>query len=194
MGLHVKAVVVDRKRVFVGSMNLDPRSEELNSEMGVVIDSEPFARQIADIMERDMQPKNAWHVTLNEQGRLRWTADGEPLTRQPARSGWQRMQDVFFMLFPRNLVLTCGRAPCDMRYLLSHIIDFLTAPIVVMLILLLAALLLRWRGHRRSAPRHGDRGRGAAVSQLDHTGRKLPAAASRIAFPAPQWTLSCRKA
>jgi len=103
MGLHVKAVVVDRKRVFVGSMNLDPRSEELNSEMGVVIDSEPFARQIADIMERDMQPKNAWHVTLNEQGRLRWTADGEPLTRQPARSGWQRMQDVFFMLFPRNL-------------------------------------------------------------------------------------------
>jgi len=38
-----------------------------------------------------------------------------------------------------------------MRYLLSHIIDFLTAPIVVMLILLLAALLLRWRGHRRSA-------------------------------------------
>ena len=33
----------------------------------------------------------------------RWTADGEPLTRQPARSGWQRAQDVFFMLFPRNL-------------------------------------------------------------------------------------------
>lgn len=103
MGLHVKAVVVDRKRVFVGSMNLDPRSEELNSEMGVVIDSEAFAGQIADIMERDMQPKNAWRVTLDEKDHLRWTADGEPLTRQPARSGWQRMQDVFFMLFPRNL-------------------------------------------------------------------------------------------
>ncbi len=86
MGLHVKAIVVDRKRVFVGSMNLDPRSEELNSEMGVVIDSEPFAREIADIMEQDMQPKNAWRVTLNEHGDLRWTADGEPLTRQPARS------------------------------------------------------------------------------------------------------------
>jgi putative cardiolipin synthase len=103
MGLHVKSVVVDRKRVFVGSMNLDPRSEELNSEMGVVIDSEPLARQIADIMEQDMLPKNAWRVSLNEHGSLRWTADGEPLTRQPARGGWQRMQDVFFMLFPRNL-------------------------------------------------------------------------------------------
>lgn len=103
MGLHVKAVVVDRKRVFVGSMNLDPRSEELNSEMGVVVDSEPFAKQIAAIMEQDMLPANAWRVSLDEQGSLQWKADGKPLTRQPARSAWQRTQDVFFMLFPRNL-------------------------------------------------------------------------------------------
>ena len=103
MGFHVKAIVVDRERLFVGSMNLDPRSQELNSEMGVVIDSDAFARQIAGIMEQDMQPQSAWQVTLNEQGRLRWTAEGEPLTRQPARGAWQRMQDVFFMLFPRNL-------------------------------------------------------------------------------------------
>jgi cardiolipin synthase C len=103
MGLHVKAVVVDRKRVFVGSMNLDPRSQELNSEMGVVIDSEALAQQVVAITEQDMQPKNAWRVTLNEHGSLRWTADGKPLTRQPARSTWQRTQDVFFMLFPRNL-------------------------------------------------------------------------------------------
>jgi uncharacterized SAM-binding protein YcdF (DUF218 family) len=38
-----------------------------------------------------------------------------------------------------------------MRYLLSHVIDFLTSPIVVMLILLLVALLLRWRGRPRAA-------------------------------------------
>ncbi|MEJ0034519.1 MAG: phospholipase D-like domain-containing protein [Gammaproteobacteria bacterium] len=107
MGLHVKAVVVDRKRVFVGSMNLDPRSEELNSEMGVVVDSEALAAQIAAIMEQDMQPRNAWHVTLNEHGRLRWTADGEPLTRQPARSAWQRAQDLFSC---------CSRVTCtDLR-------------------------------------------------------------------------------
>ena len=103
MGLHVKAVVVDRKRVFVGSMNLDPRSKELNSEMGVVVDSEPFARQIAGIMEQDRLPANAWRVTLDEHGSLQWKADGKTLTRQPARSAWQRTQDVFFMLFPRNL-------------------------------------------------------------------------------------------
>ena len=43
MGLHVKAIVVDRERVFIGSMNLDPRSSDLNSEMGVIIDSRELA-------------------------------------------------------------------------------------------------------------------------------------------------------
>jgi putative cardiolipin synthase len=103
VGLHVKAIVVDRERVFVGSMNLDPRSEELNSEMGVVVESVPLALQLAGIMECDMQPANAWRVTVNEEGALRWTADGPPLTRQPAQSTWQRIQDTVFMLFPRNL-------------------------------------------------------------------------------------------
>lgn len=103
VGLHVKAIVVDRQRSFVGSMNLDPRSEELNSEMGVVVDSVPLALELAGIMEHDMQPANAWRVTVNGSGALRWTADGPPLTRQPARSTWQRMQDMLFMLFPRYL-------------------------------------------------------------------------------------------
>jgi cardiolipin synthase C len=103
MGLHVKAFVVDRKSVFVGSMNLDPRSEELNSEMGVVVDSDALAREIAGIMERDMQPENAWRVARDERGRLQWVAGSEVLTRQPARGAWQRTQDILFMLFPRNL-------------------------------------------------------------------------------------------
>jgi cardiolipin synthase C len=103
VGLHVKAIVVDRRTVFIGSMNLDPRSEELNSEMGVVTDSEALALQMVGIMERDMQPANAWRVSLTERGSLQWTADGQTVRRQPARGLWQRTQDVFFMLFPRSL-------------------------------------------------------------------------------------------
>jgi putative cardiolipin synthase len=103
MGLHVKAIVVDRKRVFVGSMNLDPRSEELNSEMGVLVESEALAAQIAGIMQRDMQPENAWRVSLDSRGGLQWVAGSQTLKRQPARSLWQRTQDILFMLFPRNL-------------------------------------------------------------------------------------------
>jgi len=103
MGLHVKAIVVDRKSVFVGSMNLDPRSEELNSEMGVVVDSDALAGEIAGIMERDMLAGNAWQVRRNTRGGLEWVAGSEVLTRQPARGAWQRTQDILFMLFPRNL-------------------------------------------------------------------------------------------
>ena len=103
VGLHVKAIVVDRRIVFVGSMNLDPRSEELNSEMGIVTEGEPLALQLAGIMERDMEPANAWRVSLSEEGDLQWVADGQTLRRQPARGLWQRTQDVFFMLFPRSL-------------------------------------------------------------------------------------------
>jgi putative cardiolipin synthase len=103
MGLHVKAMVIDRKRVFVGSLNLDPRSWDINSEMGVVVESEGLAQALAASMERDMQPENAWRVTLGPDGEPRWTAGDATLTSQPARGFWQRVQDVIFMAFPRDL-------------------------------------------------------------------------------------------
>jgi putative cardiolipin synthase len=102
-GLHVKAMVVDRKQVFVGSMNLDPRSAELNTEMGVVVSSAPLAEQLAGYMERDMRPENAWRVTRGKHVGLTWTAGDQTLHRQPARSLWQRSQDILFMLFPKRL-------------------------------------------------------------------------------------------
>jgi putative cardiolipin synthase len=103
MGLHVKAMVIDRQRVFVGSMNLDPRSWGINSEMGLVIESEGLAQALAASMERDMQPQNAWQVSLGPDGEPRWTAGDVVLTSQPARGVWQRVLDVIFMAFPRDL-------------------------------------------------------------------------------------------
>jgi putative cardiolipin synthase len=103
MGLHVKAMVIDRQRVFIGSLNLDPRSWDVNSEMGVIIESPGLAQNLAAKMERDMQPDNAWRVTLAQDGSLRWTAGDTVLTTQPARNFWQRIEDVIFMAFPREL-------------------------------------------------------------------------------------------
>jgi putative cardiolipin synthase len=103
MGLHVKAIVIDRERVFIGSMNLDPRSWGINSEMGVIVDSPGLAQALARAMERDMAPENAWRVTLDADGQIRWTAGDRVLMTQPARSLWQRVEDVFFMAFPRDL-------------------------------------------------------------------------------------------
>ncbi len=103
MGFHVKAMVIDRERVFIGSMNLDPRSAAINSEMGVIVDSASLAQALAASVERDMQPANAWHVTLAADGSVRWTSGGRVLDAQPARNTWQRVEDIIFMAFPRDL-------------------------------------------------------------------------------------------
>jgi putative cardiolipin synthase len=50
VGLHTKAMVIDRERSFIGSMNLDPRSEVINSEMGVIVESAPLAQALAERM------------------------------------------------------------------------------------------------------------------------------------------------
>jgi putative cardiolipin synthase len=104
MGLHAKAMVVDRHRVYVGSMNYDPRSAGINTEMGVFVDSPGLAEALAEVLERDMLPANSWQVKLTADGALNWVDDrGEVLTRQPARSWWQRVEDVLFMAFPKEL-------------------------------------------------------------------------------------------
>jgi putative cardiolipin synthase len=102
LGLHTKAIVVDRKRVFIGSMNLDPRSFQLNSEMGVVIESPDLAEKLAAVMDRGMLPENSWRVELDPKGDLRWVSGSEVLTRQPALGSMQRVQDFFFQLFPKE--------------------------------------------------------------------------------------------
>jgi putative cardiolipin synthase len=102
MGLHTKAIVVDRARVFIGSMNLDPRSIGINSEMGVVIDSPNLAEKLAAVMLRDMEPENSWHVVLSPDGELLWVSTDEVLDIQPARDYLQRVEDQFFMMFPKD--------------------------------------------------------------------------------------------
>ena len=103
VGLHIKTAVIDRERVFVGSMNLDPRSKNINSEMGVVIESPSLAAELARLFEDNVAQENAWKVTLDGAGKVRWTASGQVLMRQPARNFWQRIQDVVLMAFPQDL-------------------------------------------------------------------------------------------
>jgi putative cardiolipin synthase len=102
VGLHVKAMVIDRERSFVGSMNLDPRSEVFNSEMGVIVDSAALAQSLATGIERDMNGANSWRVALADDGTLRWHSDRGERSSQPARNFWQRVENVFFKLLPAS--------------------------------------------------------------------------------------------
>ena len=101
-GLHTKAVVVDRRYVFIGSMNFDPRSANINTEAGAFVDSPGLAEALAQVMERDMQPENAWQVLLNDKGKPYWVNSDETVTSQPARDGMQRVMDVILEVVPKE--------------------------------------------------------------------------------------------
>jgi cardiolipin synthase C len=102
VGLHSKALVVDREISYIGSMNFDPRSAALNTEMGVIIKSQGLGEALSALIERDMLAENSWKVTLDQGGKLQWTHDSESTGIQPARSFWQRIQEFFFRSFPKE--------------------------------------------------------------------------------------------
>lgn len=70
--LHTKAFVVDDARGFVGSFNLDPRSANLNTEMGVLFDDPALAAAVRDEYLRLASPEQSYWVFLDRQGRVRW--------------------------------------------------------------------------------------------------------------------------
>lgn len=102
VGLHTKAVVVDRSMVFIGSMNFDPRSININTEAGAFIKSPGLAEDLAAVMNRDMEPENAWRVFLNEKSKPFWVNNETTVYKQPARNGSQRIMDVIFKIFPKE--------------------------------------------------------------------------------------------
>ena len=86
--LHAKSMIVDRRRVFVGSANLDPRSRKLNTEMGIIVDCPELALALSKYFDSATAPENAFHVVLERpDGKpdappvLRWIAvdDGKPV-------------------------------------------------------------------------------------------------------------------
>lgn len=100
VGLHSKAAVVDRRYSFVGSMNLDPRSADLNTEMGVIVDSPGLAEDLAQLILRDMSPENAWEVMLDDGGNLSWVNSEETRDSQPTRNSLQNIMNVIFKVVP----------------------------------------------------------------------------------------------
>ena len=68
----------------------------------MIVTSDQFAEEVAQIMERDMGLANSWRVRLDEHGDLYWESDEGIVHRQPARSGWQRLEGWFLGLAPKD--------------------------------------------------------------------------------------------
>jgi cardiolipin synthase C len=94
--LHAKLVVIDRKLLFIGSMNLDPRSATINTELGAMIKSPPLARELLRVIDID-RLQSAYRVRLDPKGSgLQWlSTDGEKemlLTEEPDSTPWLRIK------------------------------------------------------------------------------------------------------
>lgn len=62
ISLHAKSLTIDDRIAFVGSYNLDPRSEALNTEVGLLIEDAGIARELREEIEDDMRAGNSWVI------------------------------------------------------------------------------------------------------------------------------------
>jgi len=92
--LHTKGFSIDRKTLFVGSYNLDPRSTWLNCEQGVLVESPPLVEQFRAIFEAQTAGSHAWRVT-REAGELHWADDQGVSSKDPQTTFSQRFQAWF---------------------------------------------------------------------------------------------------
>jgi len=103
--LHTKGIMIDRRFTFVGSLNLDPRSLDLNSEMGIMIDSKEMAATLAEQTTRRL-PESAYRLRLDEKNKITWhaTIDGQQVveTREPLTSGWRRFLAWILKVLPEG--------------------------------------------------------------------------------------------
>jgi cardiolipin synthase C len=102
--LHAKSVVFDRKVVLVGSFNLNPRSQYLNTETALIIHSPELAQRIASDIELFMTPPNSWKLDLDESGELKWRSEfsGEVVTvdSEPQVGSWDRIKTYLLSFVP----------------------------------------------------------------------------------------------
>jgi len=85
--LHAKTFAVDDHQVFIGSYNVDPRSANINTEMGVIINDDELAKQLHEALDDDLLDQ-AYEVTITPAGQLQWkTLEGGKLVtydKEPA--------------------------------------------------------------------------------------------------------------
>ena len=105
--LHAKSFVLDREQVFIGSLNLDPRSVTENTEIGIMVNSKEVANDMAKAFDHmaetmafrlklntdeDGMELISWHGKENEKERV-WLVE-------PNTGFWERLGIFFISLLP----------------------------------------------------------------------------------------------
>ncbi|UCB55534.1 MAG: phospholipase D family protein [Thiotrichales bacterium] len=103
--LHTKAFLIDQRYLFVGSLNLDPRSIQINAEMGLLIDSEEMIQYMVPNPGERISMMT-YRVILNEDDELEWHGriNGEEVieTKEPNTSAWLRFKAWILRIAPES--------------------------------------------------------------------------------------------
>jgi len=101
--LHAKTYIFDRKEVYIGSFNFDPRSANINTELGVVCETPDMAQYIAvELFDKNVN-EAAYKLALQDD-EVVWldTVDGEIIVHevQPETSWWRRFNLAIYSILP----------------------------------------------------------------------------------------------
>ena len=103
--LHTKGIIVDRRLVIAGSLNLDPRSIDINTELALFVESEDMGRHAAESSLEEI-PKIAYRLQLDDRERITWHAmiDGQHVveTSEPQASLWRRFSAWLQKIAPED--------------------------------------------------------------------------------------------
>lgn len=98
--LHTKAFAIDAHTCFIGSFNFDPRSNALNTEMGVFFTGPELTAEVRAVFADQIAPDNSYRLFLKG-GAVRWDGGVEdPDRREPDASLWRRMAARLVGLLP----------------------------------------------------------------------------------------------
>ncbi|MEP5766561.1 MAG: phospholipase D family protein [Halieaceae bacterium] len=101
--LHTKAAVIDREELYIGSMNFDPRSVVINTELGLFLEGTTAADAFYDGITRDLK-RYTYRLELDEKGRVAWVDDSvtpaRVYRRDPDTHWWRRFKAGFYGILP----------------------------------------------------------------------------------------------
>ncbi|UPQ90302.1 phospholipase D family protein [Vibrio sinaloensis] len=89
--LHAKVILVDQRILIVGSMNWDPRSSDLNTEMAAVFEQPQYVKHTLSKLPSELNA-NAYQLMVQD-GQLMWrdNTSGEIVDTEPQASVWRRI-------------------------------------------------------------------------------------------------------
>ena len=101
--LHAKTAIIDRRIVFIGSMNLDPRAASKNAELGIIADCPPLAKEVIRVIHIS-KLQSAYRLRFASDDRspewLTMDDDGDVvLTEEPDVTPLMRLQNMLLAPF-----------------------------------------------------------------------------------------------